>query len=173
MPDPAVLASADTLLSDLVSTALSIGSDFFAFLVLTAILAAYGFYTGRDRLVALMLAVYPALLLYNVLPQEWITMLGGSPWVAIGAFAVLLIGANVAITGTVNAIGGSSLPDLIGLVIIAAATAGVILAISIHTLPVLQVFTFSTPTIALFTSQVGVFWWYLAPLVAAFFFAKS
>jgi hypothetical protein len=168
-----MLANADDILRDLVGTVISLGTDFFSFVILAGVLAAYGFYTGRDRLVALTLALYPALLVHSTLPESWFASFGGGPWISIGLFAALAIAANMAIVGVVNGVGGSSFPDILGLIVIAGACAGLLIAIALYSLPVQQVFAFNDATLALFTSQVALFWWYLAPLVAVFFFARS
>ena len=146
----------------------SFGSDFFAFLAIVALVAAFAFYFGRDRLVPLIAGTYAALALYTAFP--YFGAIGASPYVLIGLFVLFVLLATLALSGIAGFFsgGGIGFIKVAGLSILAS---GLLMAIAIHNLPMAQVYTFSAPTLALFSNDFH-FWWLVAPLVGAFFLGK-
>jgi hypothetical protein len=148
---------------------IAFGTDFFAFLVVAGIIAALAFYFGRDRLVALIAALYAAITLYRAFPY-W-TSIPNDPWVQIGVFAVFAAASLIAFSGLSFFLARST-SGFLGTAILSGVTAGLILAIAVHVLPVQTLYTFSPPTMALFASPEMFFWWLLAPLLGLFFFGR-
>ncbi len=146
------------------------GTDFLAFIVLTIIIAGFAFYFGRDRLMPLIAGIYTAIPLYMNFP--FMSHLNGNAYFEIGLYIVFVILGLVAFSGLSYFIGGESL-GFLKLLILSVVTAGLLLAVSIHILPVEKIYTISAATKVLFTSAQSYFWWLLAPLVGVFFFSRG
>lgn len=146
-----------------------VGTDFFAFVVVAAVIAAFAFYFGRDRFMPLVAALYAAIPLWQAFPWlEFIT----TPTLSIALYFGLALVALIAFSGLSAFLAGSSV-GFIKLVFLSALTAGMILAIGIHILPVQELYTFSAPTLALFASHQAFFLWLAAPLAGLFFFGRG
>ncbi len=156
------------MLSGVLDFIISFGSDFFAFIVIAALVAAFAFYFGRDRLVPLIAGAYAALILYTAFPFSY---LGTDPYLHTTLYLLLTAVAMVAFSGLAGfmASGGVGLVKVGGLSLI---TAGLLMAIAINALPVKEVYAFSPPTLALFSGAQPYFWWLLAPIVGVFLLGK-
>lgn len=143
-------------------------SDFFAFIVLAALVAAFAFYFGRDRLVPLTAGLLAAIPLYTHF--VFIGALGSNPWLHLALFVALAILGLVAFMGLSGWVPstGVGFVKVLGL---SAIVAGMILAIAINLLPLSEVYTVSEPTRALFVSQ-NFFWWLLAGVVGVFILGR-
>lgn len=148
---------------------IAFGTDFFAFLVVTGIIAALAFYFGRDRLVSLVAALYTAVVLFRAFPYG--SMLPSDPWIQIGLFILFVAAGLIAFSGLSFFLARTT-SGFLGTAILSGVTAGLILAISIHVIPVQTFYTFSAPTLALFASPEMFFWWLVAPLLGLFFFGR-
>ena len=144
------------------------GADFFAFIVVAALIAAFAFYFGSDRLMPLTAGLYAGIPLYTYFPYT--TMLGDNAYFSIALYAVLAVLATVAFSGLsyFMASGGAGFLKTGGLSIIIA---GFILAVAVHLLPTQSVYTFSEPTRALFNLKF-LFWWLVAPLAGLFILGR-
>ena len=152
-----------------VDLVLDFSADFLAFIVIAAFVAAFAFYFGRDRIVPLLAGIYAAVPLYIAFPYtEYLT----TPLLYIGFFVILVVAGLIAFSGLAAFIAEGSL-GFVKLVVLSAVTAGMLIAISIHILPVEQVYSFSAPTKALFASGEAFFLWLLAPLVAVYVFGRG
>lgn len=169
--DPLAATDVGQSLDSVVDVVVAFGADFFAFIVLAAVIFGMAFYFGRDRLLALMAAVYAAVVLYQTFPYtSWLPE--GNAWVQIGLYLVFLIAGWVAFSGLSYFLSRSDTEGFLGTAILSAATAGILIAIGVHVLPVTEIYTFSAPTLALFQSEEAFFLWLLAPLAALFAFGK-
>lgn len=148
---------------------LDFSADFLAFIVIAAFIAAFAFYFGRDRIVPLLAGIYAAVPLYSAFPY---TDLLTTPLLHVGLFVVLAIAGLVVFSGLSAFIAEGSL-GFIKLIIFAAVTAGMIIAIAIHVLPVEEMYSFSAATKALFSSTEALFLWLIAPLVAVYVFGRG
>ena len=146
------------------------GIDFIAFIIIAGLIAAYAFYFGRDRLVALIGGLYAAVLLYQKFPYGSF-LPADNPYIQIGLYVGFTLVAMIAFSGLSFFLARST-SSFLGTAILSIVTAGLILAIGIHILPVQQLYTFSAPTLALFSSDQSFFWWLVAPLAGLFFFGK-
>ena len=147
---------------------MSFGTDFFSFIVVAGIVLLFAVYFGRDRIAPLIASLYAALALYEAFPFP--TMIQG-PYLHIGLyllFTVLLFVAFSGLSYFMAARSGSFLAEIIMAVLIA----GFVLAISIHVLPVQDIYTFTSATKALFTSNQMFFWWLIGPLAGLFFLGR-
>lgn len=146
-----------------------VGTDFFAFVVVAGAVAAFAFYFGRDRFMPLVASLYAAIPLWQTFPwREFIT----TPLVSIALYFGLAALALFALSGLSDFLAGESV-GFLKLIMLSALTAGMVLAVAIHILPVQELYTFSAPTLALFASDQSFFLWLLAPLVGLFFFGRG
>jgi hypothetical protein len=145
------------------------GTDFFAFVAVAAVVAAFAFYFGRDRFMPLVASLYAAIPLWQVFPwHQFIT----TPLVSIALYFGIALAALIAFSGLSAFLAGGSV-GFIKLILLSGLTAGMILAIAIHILPVHELYTFSPPTLALFSSDQAFFIWLAAPLAGLFFFGRG
>ena len=143
--------------------------DFLAFIIIAAAVAAFAFYFGRDRILPFVASLYAAIPLYIAFPfTEWLT----TPLLHIGLYAVFVIAGMIAFSG-LSAFVAEGSAGLLNMLVLSAVTAGLIIAISIHVLPVEQLYTFSAATKALFASTEAIFYWLLGPLAALYFFGRG
>lgn len=145
------------------------GTDFFAFIIVAAAVSGFAFYFGRDRLMSLIASIYAAVLLYQKFPYG--SYVPDGPWYEIGIFALFVVVALIAFSGLSFFLARET-SSFLGTAALSIATAGLLLSIAIYILPVQQLYTFSAPTMALFSSAESFFLWLLAPLVALFFFGR-
>ncbi len=160
---------ASSTVPDALDILLGFGSDFFAFIVVTVVILLFALYFGRDRLAPLIASLYAALALYTAFPYSPSFLSG--PYLQIGLYLLFTLLAFVTFSGLsyfMAARSGGFLAELI----IAALTAGFVLAISIHVLPVQDIYSFTDATKALFASDQSFFWWLAAPLVGLFFLGR-
>ena len=138
-----------------VDLVIAFGSDFIAFIILAALVAAFAFYFGRDRLLPLIAGVYAAVPLYTFFP--FMSVIGSNPWLHLGLFVVLVGVGMVAFLGLASWVPayGVGLVKVLGL---SALTAGLILGIAINMLPLHEVYVVSAPTAALFSAQYFFYW---------------
>lgn len=131
------------------------GTDFFAFIVLAGIVAAFAFYFGRDRLLPLIAGVYAAVPLYTYFP--YMAQIGSNPWLHLGLFIFFVIVSMVAFLGLASWVPTSGV-GFIKVLGLSALTAGLILGIAINMLPLHEVYTISEPTRALFSTSYLFYW---------------
>lgn len=144
------------------------GTDFFAFIVVAALVAAFAFYFGRDRLVPLVAGLFAAIPLYSQF--AFVGLLGSNPWLHIGLFIIFTILGLVAFLGLASWVPSTGV-GFIKTLGLSAVIAGMILAIALNVLPLAEVYQVSEPTHALFVSQ-NFFWWLLAGVVGVFILGR-
>jgi hypothetical protein len=168
--DPLGVPSVAQPLSSAVDIVLSFGVDFFTFIILTAIIAAFAFYLGGDRLMPLTAAIYTAVLLYAQFPYK--QYIPDNPYIQIALYILLVLVGLLAFSGLSYFMSGGAIGifKLLGLSVLIA---GLLLAISIHTLPLDKVYALSVPTKALFEGDLMYFWWLVAPLGGLFLFGRG
>ncbi|XKT74270.1 MAG: hypothetical protein ACJKTH_02865 [Patescibacteria group bacterium UBA2163] len=144
-------------------------SDFFAFIVVAAAIAAFAFYFGRNRIVPLTAALYAAIPLYMQFPyMEYIT----TPLLHIALYLGITALALVAFSNLASFVAEGSI-GFIKLVTLSASVAGLLLAVSIHVLPVEDIYTFSAATRALFAPGEAFFLWLVLPLAGIFVLGRG
>lgn len=157
-------------LEQLTETIVHFTADFFGFIAVAAVIAAFAFYFGRNRIVPLVASLYSATLLFLYMPYD-LSPYGGDI-VPIALFLVFVALGLIVFSGLADFLASNSV-GILGLVILSAATAGLVIAVSIHILPFETFYTFSSATRALFDSAEALFFWLAAPLVAIFFFNRG
>jgi hypothetical protein len=164
-----VVPSAQNALHTLSGQVFSFGADFISFIVVTIAVMLFALYFGRDRLAPLIAGLYTALGLYAAFP--YFSIPGDNPYAKIGLFLVLAGLSFVAFSGLsyfMAAHSGGFITELI----MAGLIAGFLIAVSIHVLPVQDVYTFSDAAKSLFASNQAYFWWLVAPLAGLFFIGR-
>ena len=166
--DPNVTPPVGEALRSSVDLFIGFGTDFFAFIVVAALVAAFAFYFGRDRLTPLVAGLFAAVPLYTHF--AFVTVLGSNPWLHLGLFIALTVLGLVAFMGLSSWVPstGAGFVKTLGL---SAIIAGMILAIALNLLPLSEVYTVSEPTHALLVSQ-NFFWWLLAGVVGVFILGR-
>ncbi len=163
-----VVPSANDALHNLVSQLSSFSTDFFSFIVITAAVLLFALYFGRDRTAPLIAALYASLVLYEAFPFP--AMIPG-PYLQIGLYLLFTAILFIAFSGLSYFMAARS-GGFVVEVIMAALVAGFVLAISIHVLPVQQIYLFTDATKSLFASNQAFFWWLVAPLAGLFFLGR-
>lgn len=166
--EPNVTPPVGDALRSSVDLFIGFGTDFFAFIFVAAIVAAFSFYFGRDRLIPLVAGLLAAIPLYTHF--AFIGLLGTNPLLHIGLFAAFTLLGVVAFMGLSGWVpsSGTGFVKVLGL---SAITAGLILSIALNILPLSEVYTVSEPTHALFSSQ-NFFWWLLAAVGGVFLLGR-
>jgi hypothetical protein len=166
--EPNVTPPVGDALRSSVDLFIGFGTDFFAFIFVAALVAAFAFYFGRDRLIPLIAGLLAAIPLYTHF--AFIGMLGTNPMFHIGLFIILTLLGLVAFMGLSNWVPSSG-AGFVKVLALSAITAGLILSIALNILPLTEVYTVSEPTHALFSSR-NFFWWLLASVGGVFLLGK-
>lgn len=144
-------------------------SDFFAFIVVTAAVAAFAFYFGRNRIVPLTAALYAAIPLYSAFPyMEYVT----TPLLHVALYLGITALALIAFSNLASFVAEGNI-GFVKLLALSAAVAGLLLAVAIHILPFEDIYTFSAATRALFASGEAFFLWLVLPLAGIFVFGRG
>lgn len=139
------------------------GSDFFAFIVLAALIAAFAFYFGRDKLLPLTAGIFAAVPLYTYFP--FMSHLGSTPYLHLGLFVLFAMLGMVAFLGLASWVPSSGV-GFIKVLGFSAIIAGLVLGIASTLLPLHEVYVISEPTRELFSNQY-LFYWLLAGIGGA------
>lgn len=152
-----------------VNLSIHFATDFFAFIVIAAAVAAFATFFGRDRIMPLAASLYAAIPLYLFFPYTGVI---DTALLDIALYLGLALVALIAFSGLSSFIAEGSL-GFVKLIVLSAAVAGMLIVVSIHVLPVEDIYMFSAPTRALFASAEAFFFWLLAPLAAIYVFGRG
>ena len=147
----------------------AIVGDFVSFIIVAFLVLFFALYFGRDRLAPLIASLYAALALYAAFP--YMDVLGDNPYFKIGLYALFAFFGFVIFSGLSYFMAAHS-GGFISEAVMSVLIAGFILAISMHVLPVENIYTFSAATRAFFASNTAFFWWLVAPLAGLFFLGR-
>ena len=148
----------------------AVATGFFAFLVVAAVVAAFAFYFGRDRIVPLVASLYASIPLFIFFPYD--TTPYGGVIVTLALWLGFVLIGMIVFSGLAAFVASGSI-GFIKLIVLSAATAGLVLALAVNVLPAQEIYTFSIPTLALFNTPEMFFLWLSAPLVGIFFFGRG
>ena len=168
MSDAVVPGSSE--LTSVMDHLFGLGTDFFSFIAVVAIVAIFAFYFGGDRLIPLIASLYVAIPLYTFFAYK--DVVGENPYLLVGLYMALVALSLIAFSGLSYFSGGGAIGfmKLGGLSIL---TAGLAVAIGVHILPIDKIYSFSAPTLALFSSDQAFFWWLAAPLAGLMLFGRG
>ena len=136
----------------------------FVFLLIAAALVVFAMRVGKAALFALILSLYAAYAIYSVFP--FTDLAGGTPLGNVAVYGVLVVLSYL----LVRRIGSSGIGGLkiVPLVILAALTAGFVMALGYTTFDIDTVYSFPKTLDLLFAPSQYFFWWFVAPLVGVF-----
>lgn len=169
----ALSAHVVTNLPALATSLPAFASDFLVVLVLVASLFFFSRYAGRGRFVAFIVSLYTGYALYKVFP--FANYLPSAPAITaltsdLALFSALCIAVYVILRRIV--VSDFIYIGTIGLIILSFLTAGFLLALAYQVFPVRDVYTFTPAIDVFFATKSYFFWWFIAPLVGLFVFAR-
>ena len=167
------LLQVQTLATHTGTSVFSFASSFLVVLVLFGALFFFARYVGRGQFVALLVSFYTGYTLYSVFP--FASLLPSTPASTALITDLALFGAFVAATYIIlRRVVVSDFLSIgtIGLFILSLLAAGFLLALAYHVFPVRSVYSFTPAIDALFAPKGFFFWWFIAPLLGLFVFAK-
>jgi hypothetical protein len=170
------MESITSLFGSVASSALVFFSNFLVFIVLVSILLLFALKEGRAKFFALIISFYVGYALYTLCPfTQSIVSMGGDSGVskasiAVGLYLILTTLSYI----IVRRVSGGSYTSMhaIPLFILTVITAGFLLALAYNLFSISAVYNFSKSLEMLFAPKQYFFWWFLAPLVGLFVFAK-
>ena len=154
--------------ADLASTSAAsvwaIVGNVFVFLLIAAALVVFALRVGKAALFSLILSLYVGYALYIVFP--FTELAGGTPLGNVAVYGVLVVLSYL----LVRRIGSSGIGGLkiVRLIILAALTAGFVMALGYTTFDIDTVYSFPKTLDLLFAPSQYFFWWFVAPLVGIF-----
>jgi len=161
-----------TLATHAASSVWSIGGEYFVILVLLAIFFVFAWYIGHGPFVSLLLSFYAGYAVYSVFP--FMSSLPSSPALTafgahVGLYVVLvfiffLILRRVIVSDFMHI-------SLLGLAILALTGAGFLIALGVHSFDLVS-FYHLTPSISALFPAKYFFYWFSAPAVGLFIFAR-
>ncbi len=170
----------DTVLAPVmhfIHTVSGVTLDVIVLAIVLVVFASIGFYFGRGKLIALVLAFYPAVLLYEAFPYVekftfWRGSVGQVGLSHLLIFFILFIVCYLVIHSVYHddiTISGGERMMQIGVLSLSLLIVGMVLTHIV--IPITGVYDF-TPTVAgLFRNNL-YFWWLIAPLAGVYFGAR-
>lgn len=167
------MAELSTVATNTALTAWGSASNFLVVLVLLGVLFVFAQYVGRGPFVALLLAFYAAYAVYAFFP--YIQPLSAAPSTASLAthlalyaaltFAFFMILRRVIVSDFLYI-------SNIGLIVLSFLGAAFLLALGYHVFSIASAYHFTPAVAALFAPGKYFFWWFSAPAIGLFFFAR-
>jgi hypothetical protein len=133
---------------------------------------------GKSRSIAVILALYIALLGYLNFPySEQFFAFGETALHTLAIQAGLFIGmAIIAFVSIINVVVSESASGVVGkwieTLLLSLSTAALLIAFSYHVLPISEIYDFGSPIDQLFEVSSLFFWWLVGPLVILFFLTR-
>lgn len=161
--------------SSITSSATTFVENFLVFIILVTVLLAFAYRAGRSAFFALILSLYAGYALYSVFPYAKQFVPAGAS--AMVAFAVSA-GLYIAMTGLVYVVmrrfASGSLATLhpLPLIVLTLLTAGFLMALGYHLFNIATIYRFPMALHDLFAPSQYFFYWFIAPLVGLFIFAR-
>ncbi len=167
------LIQIQTLSNHAVTSIPALTGGFLVALVIFVSLFLFSRYAGRGRFVALITSLYVGYATYIVFPfTKYLPITTATNILTsdIVLFLVLCIVAysilqNVVISDFVSI-------SALGLVVLSFLVTGFLLALAYQVFPVRNVYTFTPAINMFFAAKTYFFWWFIAPLVGLFVFAR-
>ncbi len=149
--------------------------NFLALIILTVVFLFFAMRGGRSGLISFILSLYAGYAIYSVFPYtEFVVALGGTALVkAILSVLVFAVSTFLPFVLIKRLTGGgfgslSFVPNLV----LSFLAAGLVLVLGYHVFDVNNIYQFSQPLNQLFEPEGYFFWWFIAPLLGLFIFAR-
>lgn len=151
------------------------GGNFLALIILTAILLVFAMRGGRSGLISLMISFYVGYAIYILFPfAELVVGVGGSGFIkailSIGMFAIATFVPFVVIRRITG--GGFGSLSFLQNLLLSLLTSAFLIALGYHVFDIHQIYTFPAPMDQLFAPEGLFFYWFVAPLIGLFLFAR-
>ena len=160
-------------LNTLLNSGLALILNFLALIVLTAALTIFAVRTSRQAFLSFIIALYVGYALYLVFPFELVGKTQSSTTASIVHIALYLI-LSLLTYLLLRRIGGASQSHIhiLPVVFIAFLTSGFLLALGYHAFGIQHILTLSRSLTQFFAPANYFFYWFIAPLIALFIFAR-
>jgi hypothetical protein len=165
-------------INSLMSVVTSFSADFIILAIVFGALFVYGFYFGKDRIIAFIFSLYAAFVLYSYFPYvRQLSLFNRSNEQLVLSqlliFAVLFFFALSVMKHLVIAdFPYARTRKLLELSILSVSAIVLLAVLVYHIVPVERLHNFSGVFDTLFAQTRYVFWWLAAPLVAIFFVTR-
>lgn len=162
---------------DITQNLLSVSSDVVVILVLVAIGSAIGFFYGKSRIIAAIIAFYPAIILFRSVPffNDVVEKNPTNTGEALSAIAVFAVGYALSFMSLKRIISAefpySRVKKTIEGILFGGLFASMLVYISYQVINLQKIYNFSGGIDKLFVSSV-VFWWLIIPLVLTWMFRR-
>lgn len=150
----------------------SFASGFLVVIILFSGFFLLARYVGRGHFIALIISLYTGYAFYIVFP--FVRLLPNTINAALVA-NLALFGIFVAVTYVIlRRIIVSDFLSIgtIGITVLSFLATGFLIALAYHVFHVQKVYTFTPAISTLFAAKSYFFWWFAAPLISLFFFAR-
>jgi len=166
-------AQASTLATQTAFTLWNSASDFLIILVLLSFFFLYAWYVGRGPFVAILLSFYAAYALYVAFPYT--SLLPTAPAMTallahVGLYVALVTLFYIILRRVI--VSDFLFIGIFGLVVLSFLGAAFLIALAYHVFPVASVYHFTPAINQLFAPKEFFFWWFSAPVIGLFIFAK-
>lgn len=172
------LGSASALTANATNTVANISLTTAIVIAVIVALFAFSLRYGKDRIIALILALYLGLLAFLYFPYGEQVVgavpIGGSdvlPQTLL--FMVFVLVAYIAVYRSIMAEFPRGSVRYVQAGVLALAAAALLLAFSYIILPLASAYELDIPVEGLFENKDYFFWWLVAPLLAIFFFGRD
>ncbi|HYE23142.1 MAG TPA: hypothetical protein VEA92_01665 [Candidatus Paceibacterota bacterium] len=162
------MESATMLATTTAASALSLVGNIFVFLLIVAALVVFAMRVGKAALLSLILSLYIGYALYSVFPFTDIA--GGTPVANVVVYGVFVILSYLLVRRISG--GGMGSFKIVPLIILCALAGGFVMALGYTALNIDTVYDFPKTLDLLFAPKEYFFWWFMAPLAAAFFVSR-
>ena len=167
------LTQASTIVTHSALTVWSASSDFLIIIIMLAVFVLFSRYVGRGPFVGLLLAFYAAYALYAAFPYQ--SALPTAPATTallthVGLYLALVLLFYIILRRIV--VSDFLYIGIFGLLILSFLAAAFLLALLFNIFPISSIYSFTAPVAALFEPKQYFFWWFIAPAIGLFFFAR-
>lgn len=173
MFDAANIAQLTSIATPVATTVWNSISDFIIILVLVLVFALFSRYVGRGPFVGIILSFYCAYALYATFP--FMDILPSAPAITaiatrVGLYVALVVVFYIILRRVVV----SDFLDIgsIGLLLTSFFATALLIALAYQIFSITEIYHFTPAIDKLFAPKEYFFWWFLAPAVGLFVFAK-
>ncbi len=150
-------------------------SNFLALIILLVIVYVFAMREGGAGVISLNISLYTGYAIYSVFPyRDAIIAIGATPLIqAVLAIVIFLLLSIVPfmITMRLTAPSFGQLSFFQG-ILLSLGAAVFLMALAYHVFEISNIYTFSDPLNQLFAPEGFFFYWFIAPLLGLYFFAR-
>lgn len=167
------IAQATTLATNTALSAWALANDFLILLILFGVLFLFAWYVGRGQFVALLIALYAAYAPYVIFPYT--SFLPATPPLTaflahVGLYAALALVFYLVLHRMIASDFFSI--SAFGLIVLSFLGAAFLIALASHVFLITSFYSLTPAITALFAPSQYFFWWFVAPVLGLFIFAR-